>query len=135
MRAIMLNFLRNFDLDGASFAIGFIVGSIAWWLLNTLRPYLRRALRALRVQISDAREGMTQGTEIRLANDTLRHVQGLHLAAPLFSLDEIRIEPRILAPPPRARPGEDPPDLDIVTQTIPYLPDWPEFVRKNPQLT
>ncbi len=126
----MFNFLRDFDFDGASFAIGVIVGSIIWWLLNTLRPYFQQAGRALRVQMSDAREGMTLGTEIRWANDLLRQVQGLHLAAPLFSLDEIRIEPRILAPPPPARPGEDVPDIDIVGETIPYLPDWPEFAGR-----
>jgi HEAT repeat protein len=123
----MFNFLRNFDLDSSSFWIGFIIGSILWWLLNTFRPLLRQGWQAVRGQISQAREGLTTGTEKRLANDTLRYVQSLHLASPLFSLDEIRIEPRLLAPPQRALPGEEISPGDIVSRTIPYMPVWPEF--------
>ncbi len=123
----MFNFLRNFDLDSSSFWIGFIIGSVLWWLLKSFRPLLRQGWEAVRGQLSKAREGLTTGTEKRLANDTLRFVQSQHLASPLFSLDEIRIEPRLLAPPPSVRPGEEISSEDIVSRTIPYMPVWPEF--------
>ena len=123
----MFGFLRNFSFDRNSFWIGVIVGTLLWWLISVLRPYIRRGWAAMREQFQKSREGLQTTTEIRLANDTLKRVQSLHLAAPLFSLDEIRIEPRVLAPPAVVEPGEDPHLLDIVGMTIPYTPDWPEL--------
>jgi len=65
--------------------------------------------------------------EQRHRSDTLKYVQSLHLAAPLFSLDEILIPPKLLAPPPSFDPHSAPPAEDIISLAIPYAPDWPEM--------
>ncbi|HXQ36045.1 MAG TPA: NACHT domain-containing protein, partial [Anaerolineales bacterium] len=58
---------------------------------------------------------------------TLRRAQGMHLAASLFSLDEILQEPRLIAPPARVEPGVIGIPEDIISQTLPYMPAWPEL--------
>ena len=58
---------------------------------------------------------------------TLRRAQGMHLAAPLFALDEIIQEPLLIAPPQVVEPGVPPKFEDVISQTLPYLPAWPEI--------
>ncbi len=123
----MIRFLRNLDLDRNSFWIGFLAGLLFWWFVTIVRPNLGRIWEFLKTQFQNAREGLKAGIGTRLRNDTLQMVQKLHLAAPLFSLDEVRIEPRLLAPKPYVQPGADPVAEDIIGKTLPYLPDWPEL--------
>ena len=61
----------------------------------------------------------------------------MHLAAPLFSLDEILEPSLLLAPPPRVEPGDPLYTEDIVEATVPYLPAWPELaaVYKAPTIS
>ena len=59
--------------------------------------------------------------------EILRRAQGLHLAAPLFALDEIVQEPELLAPPAVIEPGGQQVTEDVVTLTVPYMPAWPEL--------
>ncbi len=121
----MANLFRNFDR--ISFWMGFLAASLFWFLLARLRPYLRRMWDSLRAQAEANRLERGQSDEIRLGNDTLRYAQGWHLGAPLFSLDEILIPARLLAPavPPMAY--EPPPSEDITDWALPDLPDWPEL--------
>ncbi len=67
------------------------------------------------------------GLEERYRQRVLLYAQGLHLASPLFSLDEIVEPPMLLAPPPRVEPGAPLYTEDVVDSTVPYLPDWPEL--------
>ena len=61
----------------------------------------------------------------------------MHLAAPLFALDEIIQEPRVMAPLPQIEPGGSIAAEDAVTQTLPYMPGWPELaaIYNAPTLT
>jgi len=123
----MIRFLRNFELDRLSFWLGFIAGILLLWLLRRMRPWVIRLIQSLRERYQFSKLGAANITEIRLRNDLLRHTQGLHLAAPLFSLDEISLTPRMLVPPALTDPGVPPPPLDITERIIPYLPDAPEL--------
>lgn len=122
-----MGFLRNLDFDRTSFWLGFLAGFLTLWLLGRLRPIFNALLEKLRESLREARLRATAGAEIRLRNETLRRAQSLHLAAPLFSLDEIIIPPKLLAPPPPVLPGEPAPDVDITHLVMPYLPDWSEL--------
>jgi HEAT repeat protein len=51
----------------------------------------------------------------------------MHLAAPLFPLDEILQKPRLIAPPIQVEPGMTGIQEDIISQTLPYMPEWPEL--------
>lgn len=123
----MIRFLRSFELDRLSFWLGFIAGILLIWLLGRLRPWVARLFQSLRERSQLSKLGAATVTEIRLRNDLLRHSQGLHLASPLFSLDEISLTPRLLAPPALTEPGITPPSIDIAENILPPLPDAPEL--------
>ena len=123
----MLRFLANLQLERYTFWAGFLAGSLLWWLLTRLRPWLPGAWRGLRAQFSTARQGMTVNPEERYRRDVLRQAQRAHLASVFFSLDEILVEPRLLAPPPPLEPGSEQHESLIYNTVLPYLPDCPEL--------
>jgi HEAT repeat protein len=123
----MTRWLRYLQLDKLSFWIGFLTATLFWWFFGLIRPFLRRLWENIKEGMQTARQGLQTGTEQRHRNDTLKYAQGIHLAAPLFSLDEILIAPRLMAPPPMTVPDEPPPADTVVSMAIPYAPDWPEM--------
>ncbi|MEA3349158.1 MAG: HEAT repeat domain-containing protein [Chloroflexota bacterium] len=123
----MFNFFRNLRIERISFWIGFLAASLFWWLVPRLLPYLDRIWKGIKKLFQSTKQGLQANIEQRHRTDTLKHAQGLHLAAPLFSLDEIIISPRLLAPPILLAPEETHPTDNIVSQTIPYMPDCPQL--------
>ena len=131
-----MNF-SSFSLDLLSFAIGFVTASIFWWLVARARPLWAELSQNAKKQREEAQARRTSSVEENHRRITLRRAQGMHLAAPLFALDEIIQEPRLMAPLPRVEPGGPIASEDAVTQTLPYLPGWPELaaVYHAPTLT
>jgi HEAT repeat protein len=123
----MIRFFRNLRLDSISFLAGFIAATLLWLLLRIMRPALRKGWQFLKTWVQSARQGLFANTEQRHRIDTLKYVQGLHLASPIFSLDEVLIKPRLMAPPSIVEPEEPPAYEDLITSTIPFMPDWPEL--------
>jgi HEAT repeat protein len=107
-------------------ATGFILGLIFSWVMGRVRPLLDEIRQNLKAQREAAQTRRTSGLEDNLRRITLRRAQGMHLAASLFSLDEILQEPRLLAPPPRVEPGVTGLQEDVISMTLPYMPTWPE---------
>src|SRR6187431_1871723 len=114
-------------LDPISFGIGFVVGIAFTWLLSRIRPLFTQWRESAREQSEAAKVRRTSGLEDNHRRITLRRAQGMHLAASLFSLDEILQEPRLVAPPARVEPGVIGIQEDIISQTLPYMPAWPEL--------
>lgn len=114
-------------IDPFSFIFAFIITSLFWWLAGRARPLWNELQENLKQQREESQTRRTTSVEENHRRLTLRRAQGMHLAAPLFALDEILQEPRLLAPPARVEPGGPIATEDIVTQTIPYLPAWPEL--------
>src|SRR5215212_10804053 len=114
-------------LDPFSFVIGFAIGILFTWLLGRIRPLFEQWRESAREQRQAAQVRRTSGLEDNHRRITLRRAQGKHLAASLFSLDEILQEPRLLAPPARVEPGVVSIQEDIISQTLPYMPAWPEL--------
>jgi hypothetical protein len=114
-------------LDPLSFALGFLAGTLFWFLIGRIRGLWIE----MRQQAQERREQeelqRIQSLRARYLRHVARRAQGMHLAAPLFALEEIVLPPRLLAPPPHAWPGEMPPAMDTVETTLPYLPWWPEL--------
>jgi HEAT repeat protein len=133
----MFQALQNFHLDRPSFWLGFIAGALLWWILAAARPLVARLRQTLRARAQAARDELLASIEIRHGNDTMRLAQGLHLAAPMFALDEVLIEPRVLAPLPPPQSDGVPQLTDISEQALPYLPDWPELaaVYRTPTMS
>jgi HEAT repeat protein len=121
----MANLFRN--IDRISFWMGFVAATLLWWLLGRYRPLLARLWASLKEKSQATRYERSLSDEIRLGNDTLRMLQRWHLAAVFFSLDEILVTPRLLAPvvPPMAY--EPTASEDITDWAIPFTPDWPEL--------
>ena len=109
------------------FAAGFLAGVLFTWLLGRIRPLLGQIRENVREQRQAAQIRRTSGLEDNHRRITLRRAQGMHLAASLFSLDEILQEPRLIAPPARVEPGVVGIQEDIISQTLPYMPAWPEL--------
>jgi HEAT repeat protein len=121
----MDRFLQNLRSPQLIFWIGFAAGCLFWWFQIRFRralPDIRKRIIAL---IQAMRHGLTANTEARFKNDTLRYAQGMHLAAPLFSLDEILVKPRLLTPAFDFQQEDLTLDSDQAGPGIPYLPDWP----------
>ena len=114
-----------FRIDQFSFWAGFIAGILFAWLLAQASKFVPIVARALRNQIQSLRESLTTGTENRMRQDVLVWAQNQHLAASLFSMDEIAIQPRLLGKPIFLSDDDD--SGSEVTATIPYMPDWPEL--------
>jgi len=126
----MVDIFQNLVFNQISFIIGFIAGVLGFWLVTKIRPAFPGFIHDIRTRSKSGGSRIISGNAQRLRQDMLRYAQGLHLASPLFSLDEIIVEPRILAPPLPAEPGQDKPSEDILTVILPYLPDWPELAAR-----
>jgi HEAT repeat protein len=116
-------------IDTFSFILGLILASLAWWIFSILRPAFQQMRKSILAKKAERQVIINKaaGIEERYRQSVLIHAQGLHLAAPLFSLDEIVEPPTLLAPPPRVEPGAPLITEDIVDTTVPYIPAWPEL--------
>ena len=115
------------DFNFPSFALGFVFGMAFLWLMGRVQPLFKQIRENMKEQREAAQVRRTSGVEDNHRRITLRRAQGMHLAAPLFALDEILQEPRLLAPPARVEPGTAGLAEDVITQTLPYMPGWPEI--------
>jgi HEAT repeat protein len=107
--------------------IGFILGVVTTILFGRARPLLRQIRKNAKERRAEAQVRRTSGLEDNHRRLTLRRAQGMHLAAQLFALDEILQEPKLVAPPAQVEPGRVSLTDDIVSQTLPYLPEWTQL--------
>ncbi|OGO37283.1 MAG: hypothetical protein A2Z03_01495 [Chloroflexi bacterium RBG_16_56_8] len=108
-----------FSFDPYNFFIGFLTATIFWWLVGKARPLWNDVKQGLREQSNAAQVLRSSTVEENHRRLTLRRAQGMHLAAPLFALNDILLEPLLMAPPPSVEPGRLPTPDDLVTQTLP----------------
>ena len=113
--------------DPLSFGIGFVSALILAFIYGRMRPVMQEVREGWKARREEAAAKRASGVDENHRRVTLRRAQGMHLAAPLFALDEILVTPKLIAPPPRIEPDAPFPQEDIVTQTLPYLPAWPEL--------
>jgi HEAT repeats len=73
------------------------------------------------------RGNIPSATESHLRNDIYAFTQKQHIAACIFSLDEVVIEPRVLTPLIQAPRAIELAPTDSVSLSVPYIPDWPEL--------
>ena len=117
----------SLTIDPLSFIIGFVAATIFWWLLGRVRPLLKEFRQNRLAAREESIERTSASVDEHHRQNTLKLAQGMHLASSLFSLQEIILPPRLLAPPPIIEPGAPLAIEDIVSQTLPYMPAWPEI--------
>jgi HEAT repeat protein len=118
---------QDISIDPLSFWVGFLGGGLFFFLMSRLRQALPEIIRRIREQIQSARESMTAGVDLRFRSDIIRLAQRQHLAAHMFSLEEIALQPFLIAPPPEVNTEQVEALPDIFSQVVPYTPDWPEL--------
>ncbi len=119
--------IENFALDRFSFWLGFAAGGLFFLLINRLSKFWHPVRETVRKFIRNAREKQLAGVDPALRQDVLRRAQRNHLAARMFSLDEILIPPSLLAPPPFIDPTDPYHSESLCTQVITVMPECPEF--------
>ncbi len=107
--------------------IGYVLGIFSVFLFWRARPLFDQIRENAKTKKEEAQVRRTSGLEDNHRRLTLRHAQGMHLAAPLFALDEVLQEPLLIAPPIQIEPGVTGIQEDIISQTLPYMPEWPEL--------
>jgi hypothetical protein len=123
----LLYSFNNFEAPSPIFWLGIIAGILLALILFRLRKFIPQTIRSIRRRFSTVKQNFSTGTEVRLLNDIYHFAQKQHIAASLFSLDEITIEPKVLVPLIQVPKSIDLAPTDSVSLTIPYIPDWPEF--------
>ncbi len=121
----MFPLFSNLDVDAISFWIGIFVASAFWLMLRWVRPLFKQIRENFQKNREAASMRGSSNIEEYHRQTVLKQAQGMHLAAPLFSLEEIIILPSLVAPPPRIEPGDDLVALDQTNMTVPYLPQDP----------
>jgi HEAT repeat protein len=123
------SFMRfpSFALDTLSFVVGFFTATIFWWVMGRMGPIWQEMREGAKKNREEAKARRSTSMEENFRRTILRRAQGMHLAAPLFALEEIIEPPLLIAPPARVEPGGPIFTEDIVARTVPYLPNWPEL--------
>ena len=123
----MIRFLQNLRFETISFWAGFAAATLLWWVIKFARPVHKKFFSWIKGKYEGWRKTRRLGFERKYYDSFFEFTQGQHLSSPLFSLEEILITPRFLGPPPIIDPDLPPYHEEIITELIPYTPDWPEL--------
>src|SRR5512136_1118434 len=120
-----------------TFWIGFVAGLLLGWVIGEFRRLFPRLRESVQASTSARQRSHDVTYEASWREHIRFHVQSLHVASPLFALDEIAIAPHLLASQPRVTPGEQIGVEDLSSNIIPLLYDYPEFgsIYNTPTLT
>jgi HEAT repeat protein len=129
--------VNSINIDPYTFIIAILLATIFWWLLSKARPLWSEARKSLAQRSATAQARRSSTIEQNYRRITFRRAQAMHLAASIFPLNDILIEPLLITPPVYLEPGVPSIADDLVTQTVPYLPAWTELaaVYKTAALT
>jgi HEAT repeat protein len=117
----------NIRVDGLSFLLGLVAGTLFWAILGQAKNYSPQIRATFKKKYQEFRDRNFSGVEVALRQEALKRAQHSHLAAQLFSLDEIIIQPKLIAPPPMIDPSLEQQMDGSPSTAFPFLPDWPEL--------
>ncbi len=117
-------------LDLTSLVFGLAIATVLWWVIARAGPLTKQLAQNMRARRGVLGQRRMSDIELDHRRATLRKAQSMHLAAPLFALQDVLEEPTLLAPPARVEPDGIVASEDAVTMTVPYLPTWPELAAE-----
>lgn len=120
----MLTRFFGFEFDWPEFLAGTAVGTLLAWILVRLLPNLLHLSKRLSTAWQKLNEGLSAGATDRYRAELIAQAQTHHVARALFSLDEIVLPPRVLAPIPPTDPQDTEPLPEGIIGILPPLSDW-----------
>jgi hypothetical protein len=131
------SFFQQLFSERNAFWLGFIAGALFLWILSKLRIYLPDLVNLIKRAYNFLRKSLTTGAEHRYLLDIIRFSQRQHLASPMFSLDEIIVQPKLMVRPVQVSYDNQVLAIDTINLTIPYIPDWPELgaIYRTPKIS
>jgi HEAT repeat protein len=105
------------------FLVGVVAAVLLALLLSRLRPVFRWIRSALGTQLDALRAGLRSRAIDRYQLELVSRMETLHLARPIFALDEVLITPRVLAPPQPTDPLHPEAAFHSTLSVVPNLPD------------
>lgn len=123
IRNLFILIFGNF-FDRGEFLAGIVLGIALVWLYRYMEPIRTAVSTWISERTEETVSRRDRSSSDRYRVDIVARAQSSHLARVLFALDEIAVEPRLLAPPTPS----DPEDSDHVPEDtlsiVPNLPDW-----------
>jgi len=109
--------------DWPEFFVGLATGLVFALVLWRLRAVFGWGLEMLRDALGSLRSGLASRAIDRYQVELISRAESLHLARPIFALDEVLINPQILVPPPPTDPIPSEPLPTDSLSVVPNLPD------------
>lgn len=118
---------RNFSFDLLSYLLGLLSGLLIWAVVSQARNFFPQLARLFKERYEEVKKQQQAGADGAIRQSVFRKAQASHVGSFFVPLDEILIQPQLLAPPVSTVPGTPPPPESIADQLIPFLPFHPEF--------
>jgi HEAT repeat protein len=123
----MIDFLIRYfgyRFDWPEFLLGAITATILLWFLRRLSWLGDIIMQTVSTSSNVLGQKISTSSLDRFRKDLIVRAQQSHLANSLFALDEIAIQPRVLAPNIPVDPKSDEPAPESTLDVLPNLPDW-----------
>lgn len=125
----MFNWLNNFQLEKISFFLGFLSATILWFVISKLKIWIPDIKSYIQKLIKNLKSQHTSGIQNAIKNEAYLRAQSNHLAKNLFFLDEIIIEPMLLAQTKTNQEDVNDYFESEIASTVPFTPDFPLLSR------
>jgi HEAT repeat protein len=139
----------QFHFDNFSFLLGIAFAGLLWWGIIKLREMIKNQRAEKETGVGSVQEPVSSlkpvAIDQNLSSQKLQNniadiyrrelfffAQKQHLAAKYCPLQEILIEPNLVAAPYEVDPLLPYPPETLTSQVVPYLPDFPEFISQYP---
>ena len=114
----------GYRFDWPELFVGLLIGVVLAWALARMRPIFNWLMELFRKQARVVGERLATVSTNRYQVELLTRAQTMHLANPIFVLDEVVIPPHLLAPPLPSDPQQEEPAPEDTLSVVPNLPDW-----------
>jgi len=125
----MFNWLNNFQLEKISFFLGFLSATILWFVISKFKIWIPDIKSYTQKVIKNLKSQHTSGIQNAIKNEAYSRAQSNHVAKSLCFLDEIIIEPLLLAQPKTNQEDENIYFESEIASTVPFTPDFPLLSR------
>ena len=110
-----------------SFWLGFLTGALFLWLIFTVKKFIPAIKKWIQHQQDLVNRRRSAGLEHEIRSKMLEWAQEQHIAAKLFPLNDIIIEPRLIAPSTEQDSGNGAFFTSLTNQILPRFLDCPEL--------